>query len=39
LPLTGELTYADRFEVELRDETSGESLSLHYRVNVTEPLD
>jgi len=39
LPLAGELTYADRFEVELRDETSGESLSLHYRVNVTEPLD
>jgi uncharacterized protein DUF2848 len=39
LPLVGELAYADRFEVELRDETSGESLSLQYRVNVTKRLD
>ncbi len=39
LPLLGELTFAERFEVELCDETSGERLSLQYRVNVTETLD
>lgn len=39
LPLAAELTFANRFEVELRDETNGQTLSLRYRIDVTEPLD
>lgn len=39
LPLLGELSFADRFEVELCDETDGSRLTLAYRVDVTEPLD
>lgn len=39
LPLVGELSFANRFEVALHDEESGQSLSLQYRVNVIDPLD
>lgn len=39
LPLVGDLSFADRFEVELCDESDGSRLSLSYRVDVTEPLD
>lgn len=39
LPLAGELVYAPRFRVELRDELRGASLEVAYAVDVHDPLD
>jgi len=39
LPLVGELSFGERFEVELVDETNGERLSVQYHINVIDPLD
>ena len=39
LGLAGELNFANRFEVELRDETTGNRLGVQYRINVIDPLD
>ena len=39
LPLAGELTYADRFRVELADELHGMRLEVEYAVDQSELLD
>ena len=39
LGLAGELSFADRFEVELRDQATGNRLGVQYRINVIDPLD
>jgi hypothetical protein len=39
LPLAGELAYAPRFRVELRDEQRGALLEVAYTVEIHEPLD
>ncbi|HET6550620.1 MAG TPA: DUF2848 family protein [Solirubrobacter sp.] len=39
LPLAGELTFADRFAVELVDEHAGRRLALDYTIDAVEPLD
>ena len=39
LGLAGELSFADRFEVELLDETTGDRLAVQYRINVIDPID
>jgi hypothetical protein len=39
LPLAGELTYADRFRVELADELHGMRLEVEYAVDQSKLLD